>query len=57
MSTASWVYCFNCFKKIDREEAVKDGNVFFCDWDCRDTFFEKIEKRKKSEEEEEEGED
>ncbi|MCP4726294.1 MAG: hypothetical protein GY863_14715 [bacterium] len=55
MSTVSWVYCFNCFKKIDREDAVKDGNVYFCDWDCRDAFFEKIEKKKKSEEEEEEG--
>ncbi len=44
------VTCYNCFNKIERDEAVKDRAVFFCDWDCRDEFVEKMEKKKQQSE-------
>jgi len=51
MSTTSWVYCFYCFKKIEKDRAIKDKAVYFCDLDCNRKFIKKIQEEKEKEQE------
>ena len=53
MSTTSWVYCFYCFKKIEKDRAIKDKAVYFCDLDCNRKFIKKIREEKEKEKEQE----
>jgi hypothetical protein len=48
----SWVNCFNCFKKIEKEDALERDNVYFCHIDCLNSFYERLKQQQQEAEEE-----
>lgn len=43
MPLTTWVYCYFCFKRIEKENAIKKEAAYFCTWKCCESFFKKLE--------------